>query len=306
MILTQTVALIFATLSAHAEPSPGVVGWGNVLVPGLGATLLGHSGSGLAQAASEVGLFYGGTFGVREGAFTIDGSVLVPSSGNVYRPLIGQIMQEAGLKLHFYNTFQSYREAAHAAADSEREKSNPQPLYEGTLSDQLTAPFKWKNISTPWVYPLVLVSGAYLAINYANTSIHREAFRARPMENTLYGFTQVGALPFGTAMGEEVFFRGFIMREMRLYTNSAVAAIAVESAAFTLIHPNALKASALASGIFFGMMVNHFDGDLDQAITAHFWVNVFNGLINYWQFRRSQGLGTPFMPPVSTQISIPF
>lgn len=289
-----------------ADPSPAVIGWGNVIVPGFGATMRGYPERGLIEAVGEVGLYYGSTFGAHEGDFTIDGSVLLPKS-NVYRPLISQILQEAGLKLHMYDTFYHYQQAALAIADSDREKSNPQPLYKGTLSDQLTAPFKWKNLETPWVYALILASAAYLTYSYATTTVPLISYRATPSEDALYGISQIAVIPFGSVLGEEAFFRGFVQREMRLYTNSAVAAVLIESAFFTLIHPRALMPSAAASGIYFGIMVNHFEGDIEQTIAAHFWVNVIDGVMSYLQFRRSQGIGTPLNPPVmGMKLSFPF
>lgn len=308
LILLQMLNWTASSLSmASQEPlSPAAVGWGNLLVPGLGATLRGLPERGLFEASSEIGLFYGGTFGVKEGAFTIDGSVNVPTAGNLYRPLLGQIMQEAGLKLHMFDTFYNYQQAAIAVENSEREKKNPQPLYRGSASDIMAAPFKWDNLSSAWVYPLVLVSSVFLVIDYHNTPLKKLNFNATPGEETLYGFSQIGAIPLGSAFGEEPLFRGFIMRETRLYTNSVTLSILLESTLFTLIHPNELKATAFLSGIYFGLMTNYYAGNIEKATAAHFWVNVVDGVTTYFLFRRVQGKDTPFSPPITAQFQIPF
>ena len=305
-VLLLLLSLI-ASLSAGATPSPAVVGWGNVLVPGFGATIRGETRQGLLEATAEVGLYYGGTFGAREGSFTIDGSVLLPKGNSLYRPLIGQVLQQGGLKLHMYDTFHNYQLAAIDLADSDREKSNPQPLYRGTIGDQFAAPFKWDNLSSPWVYPLILVSAGYLTYNYATSTVSRTAFRANGTENAVYGATQIGVIPFGSVMGEEAFFRGFVQREMRLYTDSAVASILTQSLLFTLIHPADLRPSAFASGIYFGILTNHFGGNIEKPIAAHFWVNAIDGIISYWQFRRAQSLNAPFNPTVQIlNLEFPF
>lgn len=291
-----------ASPEAHAEVSPAIVGWGNLFVPGLGATFRGDSTRGMMEAGTEVGLYYGGTFGVREGNFSIDGSVNVPTAGHLFRPTVGQTLQEFGLKLHFYDTFYNYQQAARAMALTDREKDNPQPLYQGDWKDMLSAPFKWENLSSPWVFPLILISSTYLIYSYRTTAISPINYRAKPYEETFYGVNQIGAIPFGGALGEEALFRGFIQREARLYTQSAAASLLVESSLFTLIHPNALKPSAFASGIYFGIMTNHFDGNLEPAIAAHFWVNVVDGLVSYWLIRRAQGKDTPFAPQLTANI----
>lgn len=297
--------LLFA-LPARAELSPAAVGWGNLFVPGLGATLRGKPGSGLAEAGIELGTYFGGTYGVREGNFSIDGSVRVPNRPSLTKPLIGQSLQEFGLKYHFYNTFYHYQQAALAAADTEAEKSNPQPLYQGTWKDMLLAPFRLDNLSSPWVYGLIAASTAYLIYDYQHTAVQRFNFRVSSGNEAFYGISQMAVIPVTGALGEEPLFRGFVMREMRSYTGSAVAALLIESGMFMLVHPADLKVSGFASGVYFGIMTNHFGGNIEPAIAAHFWVNVVDGLVSYWTLKRSEGKGTPFAPPITGSVTIPF
>jgi membrane protease YdiL (CAAX protease family) len=303
-----SLVLIFAVLlpSTAQALDPAAVGWGNLLVPGLGATLSGDPAQGITEAGLELGTYFGGTYGVREGNFSIDGSVNVPNSKNLAKPVFGQSLQEFGLKYHFYNTFWHYQQAALEAKDTESEKRKLQPLYTGDWKDILSAPFKWKYLSSVWVFPLIAVSSAYLIYNYQHTAVNGVTFRVSNSNQTLFGASQMAVIPLGGALGEEPLFRGFVMRETRDYTQSAIAALAIQSALFTLIHPADLRASGFASGIYFGIMTNHFDGNIEPAIAAHFWVNVVSGLVTYWTLLRAQGKNTPFAPPITGSVTVPF
>jgi membrane protease YdiL (CAAX protease family) len=313
-ILLFLPAVSLADEGPAPVPAPGtdrvvsapLVGWGNLFVPGLGATLQGHSAAGLLEASTEIGLYYGGTFGVKEGNFGIDGSVNVPHSNHLGRPVLGQIMQEVGLKYHFYNTFYHYQRAVLASAQ-DREIDKLQPIYKGSLADVMKAPFEWKNVSNTWVWPVIAASTAYLLYSYKTTGVTQyQNFHVPQADENLFGVSQAIVIPVGGMMGEEPLFRGFLMRETRSYTHSAVAALVLQSAAFTALHPSDLQASAFASGILFGLMTNHFDGDLEPAIAAHFWVNVVSGVVTYWTLRREQGKNTPLAPPIVLQSNIPF
>src|SRR4051794_25684926 len=120
---TLVSLIIFSLLSQSAalaedKISPAAVGWGNLFVPGLGATLTDHPVAGLAEATLELGSFYGGTLLGAEGRFRIDGSVDIPESGHVGSAVTARILQQFGLKYHFYNTFYHYQQAVLASEDS--------------------------------------------------------------------------------------------------------------------------------------------------------------------------------------------
>ena len=190
------------------DVSPAAVGWGNLLVPGFGATLRGEPARGLLEAGAEIGLFYGGTFGVREGEFTIDSTIVVPPdprTGRLLGPLIGQGLQQFGLKLHFYDTFYNYQKVCLSMEDSEREKSNGQPLYKGDWWDVMSAPFRWKNLSNPWVYTAILVSTALLFYQYNTTTVTPQ-HHATNAEESMYALNNVAIIPLGSAFGEEPLF----------------------------------------------------------------------------------------------------
>jgi membrane protease YdiL (CAAX protease family) len=307
--LVFEISGVVCPFQASADPSkvsPAAIGWGNLFVPGLGATLSGEPGRGLGEAAAEIGTYYGGTFGTREGQFSIDGNVEFPTSGgNLYQPLTGQILQEFGLKLHFYDTFYHYQQAVIAQEDSDREKNSPQPIYRGTWTDVLSAPFKWKNVSNKWVFPVIIGSFVFEYLSYKNTTVTPISLRARPTEEALYGTTQIAVIPLGSAFGEEVLFRGFIQREVNIYTDSLPLAILAETSLFALLHPATQKSYALMGGVYYGLLARGSNGDLEPGIASHFWTDVSNGIATYWVFRLAQGKGAPFTP-VGINISLPF
>lgn len=309
----DTVALaVFLALGlvpglVFADVSPAAVGWGNLFVPGLGATLRGEPTRGLVEAGAEIGLFYGGTFGAREGAFSIDSTVVPsrdPNTGSLALPLVGQALQQVGLKLHMYDTFYHYQQACLSIQDSDREKSNPQPLYKGTWWDVLSAPFRWENLSNPWVYTGILASAALIFYEYKTQSNAPQA-SATTWENSLYATNYMAVIPLGSAFGEEPLFRGFMEREARLYTGSLLAAIALETTVFSALHPSSQVLPAIAGGLYFGFLVDHEHGDLGPSTTIHFWADAISGILDFFAFRAAQGAWAPFNPPVGLKITMP-
>jgi len=286
--------------------SPAAVGWGNLLIPGLGATFEGHPGTGMLEAGIEIGLFVGGTFGAREGNFTIDNSVIIPQRGTLYNPLAGQAMQEIGLKLHFFDTFYHYQQACLSIADSDRERNNPQPLYKGTWKDVLAAPFRWDNLSDPWVFLPLMVGLGYFAYDYHTTPVPQSStYRPRTGENMLYAFNSIGLIPAGSAFGEEVLFRGMIQREAHLYTGSLVVAMISQSLLFASIHPSTDRVASFFGGLYFGYLTTRYQGNLEQAIAMHFWFDLLSGIADYLRFRLQHGQGAPWSPNATFSFSVP-
>jgi membrane protease YdiL (CAAX protease family) len=284
--------------------SPGIVGWGNFIVPGLGATLLDQPGKGLTEAGLEIGTFYSGTLLAPETRFRIDGTVDLPVSGNINSAAIAETLQQFGLKYHFYNTFYHYREAALEVADTAREKNNPQPLYMGSAWDSFKSPFEWSNLNSLWVWPVVLGGTAYLTISYATTTVTRQNYQLTATSEALYGFSIAGANPVGSYMGEDPLFRGFMQRELIAETGSIPVAIVAQSLVFSVLHEN--HANAFAVGIYLGLSTLYNHGDLRKAMAVHFWLDMMDGLFTYLSTRRAAGEGAPFMPPVGSMFRFEF
>ena len=282
--------------------SPGAIGWGNLLVPGLGATLRDQPEKGLTEAGLELGSFFGGTFLGRESRFEIDGSIIIPSRNSVSRAMAGRMLQQFGLKYHFYNTFYHYQQAAIEQENTEREKNNPQPLYRGNWKDTLSAPFKWDNIKSPWTWPIVLAVSTYLIYDYSQTKVARRNSGLSFLDETSYGISQIAAVPIGSSFGEDPLFRGFIQREVHGLSGSAVTGILTQSILFSALHSD--HVTSFLVGSYFGLEVNQLHGNLEPSMAAHFWINVVIGVLDYLSIKRATGQNVPFNPPIA-KITIP-
>lgn len=279
----------------HRAPSPIAVGWGNLFVPGLGATLRGNPVLGASEAFAEIGTYYGGTFMAQEAHFSMDGSVSVPSDDpTVKKQLTGQFLQEFGLKLHMYNTFYNYQQASLDPENAEFEKTYQQPLYTGDWKDILRAPFDPKNITTPWFYIPVGLSTAYLYWSYRHADAPtRRAGQSNWSQDALFGFTQGVGVPLGSAFGEEALWRGFFQREFYRYTDSFAAALLMQTAIFTAAHTPSLRKGAALGGLYFGLYAHHTNGNLEGPIAPHFWIDFISAMFTWMTFRKSEGRGAP-------------
>ena len=306
--------LVFTKILNAAETRffPAAVGWGNLIVPGLGATLRGEPGRGLIESATELTLFYGGTFGAKEGSFSIDTTIVVPDDGNLARPLLGTILQQAGLKLHMYNTFYNYQQAviSHEKTleenEIEPEALNSQPLYRGDYLDVISAPFQGKYLGDPYVYSVLAAATAGIIYQYASSPVSRLSYPVPGYADALYGLSNAIAEPIGSAFGEEPLFRGFIQREFQGYTGSKVASWLMQSVLFASIHPSSNRVLPFFSAIYFGWLTNHRSGDIGPAIAIHFWVNFLNGIADYLTFHRAQGKNFPLAPPLAIKLGFNF
>lgn len=306
-IASLIIASLLLTSPVRAEEehiNAGVVGWGNLLVPGLGATLRDQPGQGLKEAGIEIGSFYGGTLLAPESRFRIDGSINLPQSGNINSAAIAQNLQQFGLKYHFYNTFIHYQQTAKENADTEREKNNPQPLYQGSTLDMFTAPFRWDNLSSLWVWPVIIAGTTYLTIDYARSSVPKQNLELTPSGQAIYGFNSIALNPVASYMGEEGLFRGFMQREIIGMTSSVPLAMVTQSALFSILHED--RINAFAVGLYLGASTLGNGGNLEKGMAVHFWLNMFDGLFTYFARRRSAGLSAPFSPPISTSLMFEF
>jgi membrane protease YdiL (CAAX protease family) len=275
------------------------------LVPGLGATLRGHSLEGLAEATVELGTFYGGLFGTHEGRFTIDGSIRdADTQASFDRAVTGQILQQVGLKLHFWDTFYHYQQATIEREKVEGVDDNPQALWRGDWKDNLSAPFKWKNISNPWSYTAIIAATGFLLLDYSSAQITPINARLNGKSEAYYGVDEMISIPVGSSFGEDPFFHGFVEREIRGATKSVWMASIGPAVPFALLHEDRL--TAFIVGTYYGFATSALGGDLGPVMASHFWVNVFNGLLGLWSLKRSEGKPAPFNPPLAAQLKFAF
>ena len=304
-----------ASVAIAAELSPAATGWIGLALPGSAAIAEGNYGRGILEATTEIGTFVGGMALAPLGPFTIDGNTQVPqwgpgtgpNAGPIAGALSGAMLQQFGLKFYMYNTFYHYQKAVMGVPGWETGGNDKlQPIYRGGAGDVLSAPFRWKYLSNPFVFVPVLVGSAYLFYEYSRTPLQRSAYIGTRGEDYLYGIHQIGVVPLGSAFGEEPLFRGFLQREFHQYTGSEWLAILGQSVLFCAIHPADARASAFFSGLYYGWMTDHFDGDLGSAIAMHFWGDVVNGLILTLQYLGAEGKEVPLSPPVSMSLSFHF
>lgn len=298
----KIVFVVFLEASCFAAVNPSFVGWGNTFAPGMGAILREEPLRGLGESALTLGTYYGATYFSKEGSYTIDGNLREPKGNNIWRPLVGELMQEFALKYHMYNTFYHYQQASLAAENEPLLSRYQQPLYKDSWQETLVAPFRWKNLNTFWTYIPIAVSIGYLAYQYRTATVTDHLYHATSAQDAMYGIVQMGSIPIGSSFGEEVFFRGFMQREFHYYFNNLYLGILTQSILFTAAHPSQLRPFAAAGGLYYGYMAHQFNGDLGPAIATHFWIDFVAAFFNFLSYKKAQGKGVPF----SVKLSIPY
>ena len=285
--LVSALVVFFFTQRAQAEPNYHLVGWLNAFLPGSGEMLLGDYTLGATQATVEVGTFYWGYSLSARSPMTLDGvpeqlpkfKTLISTSGttsldkseqDITKPLYADILQEIGIKYHFVNTFNAYREAAHGAPN----------IDDTSTLDLFLAPFQQENMVSPWVWaPLVAVAGAVTLDFFLKKNADVSA--SPPLNsasNYLYGGTYGVVFPFGSAAPEEMFYRGFIQNEAYNMVPSPYFSVTLSTLLFALSHSSSDQPSAAVTGLYEGFMVNKDKGKLSRTIAFHFWADVMAGI----------------------------
>jgi hypothetical protein len=265
-------------------PNYHLVGWLNTFVPGSGQALLGRPYLGLFQLGAEVGTFAWGYSISKRTPLTLDGvpeaipqfNRLTPrSQSDITGPLYADMLQEFGIKYHFVNTFDSYREAAKRQGVTEGIDQTP-------TADLFMAPFKAKNLSDAWVWIPIALTAAYVTYDYIHTvndgGLNRQALLS-PYSNYLYSVNYLGVQPFGSGAPEEMFFRGFLQNEFYSAVPSEWFSIPLTTALFTFAHaPGDGRFTAAVAGAYLGFLADRNHGQLSKGITVHFWGDLLLGL----------------------------
>ena len=325
LIIPLFYFVVSVALSAKAlsEPSYHVVGWVNTFVPGGGQLLLGDYWSASSQALAEIGTFGLGYHLSARSPMTLDGvpeeipspkllgqriqtrgqycaahpgaSICTRGSPNdllqitsfdnthqnIQRALAADILQEIGIKYHMVNVFNAYREAA-------KGDPNIDPTPTGEL---FLAPFRWSLIEDPAVYIPLGVSAAAIAVSYVATVKGGGVTPTAKFtggSNRLYALTYGTVFPFGGAVPEEMFYRGFIQNEARGWVDSPFFAVPFSTALYTLSHSVDEMPSAAVSGAWLGTIAYLNNGRLSRGIAYHFWANFLAGLMEIELLQRSQ------------------
>jgi membrane protease YdiL (CAAX protease family) len=304
-----------ATASPTPAPSPitdisyrpnyHLVGWLNTFLPGSGQALLGDPLLGAEQLTAEVGTFAWGYSISKRSPMTLDGvpeavpdynRVLSKEETNINGPLWADMLQEFGIKYHFVNTFDSYREAAKLSGVT-------QNIDQTSDKDLFLAPFDNDTLSSPWVYLPIASVALYTIIDYITTvngTLNRQA-NLSPVSNALYGVNYLGVQSIGSGAPEEMFFRGFLQNEFQDAVPSPFFYIPAQTALFAFAHaPGNGRISAAVAGAYLGLLADHEHGQLSKGIAVHFWGVVMLGIETVLITNKAEHS----IPPTAFQIQI--
>jgi hypothetical protein len=217
---------------------------------------------------------------------TSTSSTFVPSSTPLDNTSAGvaDLLQEFGIKYHFVNVYNAYREAAGSTKVGEG-------IDSASTEEMFLSPFRMKNLLNPWVLaPLVLLAGYtfrdYLMISRGGIS------PLQPMtglSNELLSFNYEIWQPFGSGAPEEMFYRGFLQNEMYELVPSPYFAIPMSTLAFAFSHSAPGRPTAGVAGAYLGFLAYHNHGKLGPGITLHFWTVVLLGIETIAITDRAQG-----------------
>jgi hypothetical protein len=251
-------------------------------VPGLGESLNGNPGGGLAQAGYELGTFaLGYHLSPTKGIDSLDGirDTFVPyvatkrnGQVSINSQMTSDILLEFSIKSHMTNTFVAYRDANKARGITDG-------IDQRTWWEGFTTPFELKNLDDPWVYvPLAMIAAA-VTVDYMTSKPNSALQPLTPTSNLLYDSHYGLWEPIGSGWPEEAFYRGFLQREFTLASGSPVLGVLGESALFALSHEaGSGRFSAALVGLYLGYLAERNHGNLGPGITVHFWGDLLLGL----------------------------
>ena len=292
LILLLPTPSIADVPNTESSVNPHLVGWGNLLLPGLGETLNGNPIGGVTQASYEVGTFiWGYNLSPREGFSSLDGidDTFQPysraqrnSQVSINAQLYSDMLLEFSIKTHMTNTFIAYRDAYRARGITEG-------LDQRTWWEGFKTPFEKKSFDDAWVSIPLAAIAVGLTVDYLTSKPDNSVSALTPTSNFLYA-THYGVWePLGSGWPEEAFYRGFLQHEFTTATGSPWLGILGESAAFAFSHEaGSGRISAALVGMYLGYLAQKNHGDLGSGITVHFWGDLLLGLETILISQRNQ------------------
>ena len=268
-----TGLLLSAGIAHSQEKSASKTILWSLFLPGGGHFYLGQPGAGNAYLLTEGLLLIAGR--------SVE-QYLAPGEWNFF--------YINTLKVHELNIFTSYRESRILNENA----GYTTPIDRTVLHQLILAPFKWKNIKSPYVYGAFLAGIAINAaegylnpqrksfdsvsgINIMNTPFNREGGTA------LYEGMWL-TLSLNAAVCEECAYRGVMQAEFEEMLGKN-AGLFVSSGIFGLGHVTnwasgkswAYGGIATLSGLYLGWLFQKEGYHLEKPIAAHFWFNVAAG-----------------------------
>jgi hypothetical protein len=274
------------------------VGWYNTVIPGGGRYLLGQKDQAYFEATYEivptvVGFYLSDKRNMSLDGFRADlptslGRRYTRSSADLTRPLMGNLLLEWGIKAHMVNVFRSYREKA-------QQEGVTSDIDQSDVDDLFMSPFQKKYMFNPWVYVPILGVLAYAAIDYGSSSQAPDAVdRLTPESNVLHDFHYGVWQPIGSGAPEEMFFRGFLQRELHELVPSPFFSIPLQALAFAYSHePGDGRVTAFVAGSLLGLMAHLNNMDLHKGIAVHFWSEFIFGVESILLSHDNQGSSYP-------------
>lgn len=170
----------------------------------------------------------------------------------------------------FYSVYSSYRDAGGGRHDER-------------IEELLIAPFRWKYLSSPWVYvPLAFLAGAIGSSGPSNdTTLVNDRFMNDGTREFLTVYQSMNA-----AVAEEAFFRGYMNHTLSRRHGPFTGGL-ISGTLFGLAHlqGGAPVGSVLPQtmyGYYFAFLQHKNGGDIREGIALHFWWDV---IIFAYQFQ---------------------
>ena len=255
------------------------VGWTNVFLPGGGQLIRGENLDAAKEATLETSTFLLGYSLSPHGSFSLDGtSIDYDNHKSAAKPLSSALFQEFGLKLHLMNTFLVYRDQ-----NKIESADQGQGIDQRSSREMFKDPFRLEVLKSPWVYLPIIMSGAYVLIDYhsMDNQNKKPIDKLNPGSKAYLATIQLGVYPFGSAAPEETFYRGFVQNEFYYLVRSPYFSIPMSSLVFALSHQQSDWSGAFASGLYQGMLAYKNNGNLAFGNAVHFWGVVILGIEAY-------------------------
>jgi membrane protease YdiL (CAAX protease family) len=272
LFIMAMVVLCAAPAQAEEKDITATVLW-SCFVPGGGHFYLGQVNAGNAYLMTEGALLVAGMTAKES---------LADSEWNLFLA--------NALKIHELNIFTSYREARIRNQNS----GYINPIDTTTLPGLYLAPFKWENLSSPYVYGFLL---AGVGINMLQASLNQQrrdydsidnvrmmgVYLDRPSATAAYAFSWI-TLDLNAAVSEECAYRGVLQAEAE-ESIGKTAGLLVSSSIFGLGHVTDWGSGAswlnggvaTLAGIYLGWVFQKEGYRLEKSIAAHFWFNMAAG-----------------------------
>lgn len=276
VIIIILAITIFCAAYSQAEEADirATVLW-SCFVPGGGHFYLGQPNAGNAYLLTEGLLLIGGMS-------TKSNPGMAENEWNLFFA--------NALKIHELNIFTSYREAR----TINQNLGYINPIDTTSLPQLYLAPFKWKNLSSPYVYGF-LIAGIGINMLQASLNQQRRDYDSidtidmmgvtldRSAGTTAYAFSWI-TLDLNAAVSEECAYRGVLQAEAE-ESIGKTAGLLVSSGIFGLGHvTNWVDGAswvnggvATLAGIYLGWLFQKNGYRLEESIAAHFWFNVAAG-----------------------------